>query len=160
MTDLSRRTFLAASAALPLTSAAAGTNETINVGCIGTGGRCRTLMQSLAKIKNVRLVAVCDVWDKALGEAKKLADKKAFATRNYHDVLKRKDIQAVLIGSPDHWHAPMTVDAVKASKDVYVEKPLTHSLAEGKTVLDAVKASKCMVQVGTQQRSMAHIKKA
>ena len=66
----------------------------------------------------------------------------------------------MLIGSPDHWHVPMTIDAVAAGKDVYVEKPLTHELAEGEKVIDAVEASKQVVQVGTQQRSMPHIQKA
>src|SRR5204863_7048599 len=108
----------------------------------------------------VRLAAVCDVYDVHLAEARKLADPRALATKHFKEVLNRKDIQAVLIGSPDHWHVPMTVDAVKAGKDVYVEKPLTHTLAEGKTVIDAVKKSKSVVQVGTQQRSMTHIKKA
>jgi predicted dehydrogenase len=63
----------------------------------------------------------------------------------------------VLIGAPDHWHVPMNIDAVGAGKDVYVEKPLTHDLAEGQKVLDAVRRSKRIVQVGMQQRSMPHI---
>jgi predicted dehydrogenase len=66
----------------------------------------------------------------------------------------------VLIASPDHWHVPMTVDAMAADKDVYVEKPLTHSLAEGKVVLDAAAKHKRVVQIGTQQRSMTHIRRA
>src|SRR5207248_3323246 len=119
-----------------------------------TGGRCRHLMLSLRKIPNVRLAAVCDVYDANLDQGKKLADPKAFATKKYKEVLDRKDIQGVLIGTPDHWHVPMTVDACAAGKDVYVEKPLTHSLDEGKAVLEAVKKHKAVVQVGTQQRSM------
>src|SRR5262245_41432777 len=79
-------------------------NETLNVGCIGTGGRCRTLMKSLVKIPGVRITAVCDVWDAALAEGRKLADPKAFATKDHHELLARKDVDAVLIGSPDHWH--------------------------------------------------------
>src|SRR5260370_33535931 len=111
-------------------------NETLNVGCIGTGGRCRKLMESLAKIPNVRIAAVCDIYDVHLDLAKKLADPKAFATKQYKELLARKDIDAVLIGSPDHWHVPMTVDACAADKDVYVEKPLTHSPLEGKAVVE------------------------
>jgi predicted dehydrogenase len=158
-----RRTFLGASAAVAFGAPAiqaAGANETINVACLGTGGRCMGLMRVLAKIKNVRLAAVCDVWEVFLAAAKKLADPKAISTKNYKDLMDRKDIDAVLIGSPDHWHVPMTIDAVKAGKDVYVEKPLTHDLAEGKKVIDAVKKSGRVVQVGTQQRSMPHIAKA
>jgi predicted dehydrogenase len=79
---------------------------------------------------------------------------------DYRKLLEDKNIDAVLIGSPDHWHVPMTIDAVAAGKDVYVEKPLTHSLEEGEKVIQAVRKSKQVVQIGTQQRSMEHIKKA
>ena len=92
--------------------------------------------------------------------AKKLADPKAFATKHYRELLDRKDIDAVLIGSPDHWHVPMTVDACNAGKDVYVEKPLTHDLAEGAAVIEAQNRNRKIVQVGMQQRSMPHIQKA
>src|SRR5688500_9640565 len=103
-------------------------NETITVGCIGTGGRCRRLMQSLAEITGVRIVAVCDVWDHHLDEGRKLAQPGDFATKDYRALLDRKEIDAVLIGTPDHWHVPITVDSCEAGKDVYVEKPLTHDL--------------------------------
>jgi predicted dehydrogenase len=157
-----RRSFLGATAAalgLPAVQARAA-GETLNVGCIGSGGRCQHLMRSLAGIKNVRIAAVCDIWDVHLNKGKELADPKAFVTRQYKDLLARKDIDAVLIGSPDHWHVPMTIDSVEAGKDVYVEKPLTHDLDEGKRVIDAVRRSRRIVQVGTQQRSMPHIVQA
>src|SRR5215831_9621152 len=73
-------------------------NETITVGCIGTGGRCRKLMQSLATIPGVKITAVCDIWDFHLDEGKKLAQPNAFATKDYRAILDRKDIDAVLIG--------------------------------------------------------------
>src|SRR5262249_26114487 len=138
-----RRSFLHASAAAGLGALAVppanvlGANETLNIGLIGTGGRCRHPMKSLAILPNVRMAAVCDVYDAHLDEAKKLADPRAFATKQYREVLDRKDIDAVLIAAPDHWHVPMTVDACAAGKDVYVEKPLTHDPAEGKKVIDA-----------------------
>jgi predicted dehydrogenase len=135
-------------------------SDTLNVGCLGTGGRCRTLMQSLAKVPGVKIAAVCDVWDVHLEAAKKLADTKAHATKHYREILDRNDIDAVLIGTPDHWHVPMTVDACNAGKDVYVEKPLTHDPAEGKAVIDAQNRNHRIVQVGMQQRSMPHIQKA
>ena len=75
-------------------------------------------------------------------------------------MLDRKEIDAVLIGSPDHWHVPLTIDACAAGKDVYVEKPLTHDLSEGTAVIDAQNKHRRIVQVGTQQRSMPHIQKA
>lgn len=135
-------------------------NETITVGCIGTGGRCRKLMQSLATIPGVKITALCDIWDFHLDEGKKLAQPNAFATKDYRAILDRKDIDAVLIGTPDHWHVPITVDACAAGKDVYVEKPLTHELVEGQRVIDAQNKHSRIVQVGTQQRSMPHLLKA
>jgi len=135
-------------------------NETLHVGAIGTGGRFRRLMQSYKQIPGVRLTAVCDIWDKHLEMAKKLADPNAFATKDYHTLLERKDIDAVIVASPDHWHVPMTVDACAAGKDVYVEKPLTHDLSEGKAVIEAQNKHRRIVQVGMQQRSMPHMLKA
>lgn len=126
--QLSRRSFLKTSttcAASVLGAPAANVraaNETRNVGCIGTGGRCRALMKSLQKLPNVRIAAVRDIYDAHLKLARELADPKAIATKQYKEVLDRKDIDAVLIGSTDHWHVPMTVDACAAGKDVYVEK--------------------------------------
>ena len=163
--SMTRRSFLAATAAasaltLPAVAQPVGANERINIGLIGTGGRCRHLMPALAKVPNTRMIALCDVYEPSLELAQKLADPAAVTFRDYHQLLARKDIHAVLIASPDHWHVPMTVDAMAADKDVYVEKPLTHSLAEGKIVLDAAAKHKRVVQIGTQQRSMTHIRRA
>lgn len=135
-------------------------NDTLEVGCIGTGGRCRQLMRTLAEIPNVRLAAVCDVYYRHLELARELADPRAIATKQYAEVLERGDIDAVLIGSPDHWHVPMTIDACAAGKDVYVEKPLTHDLSEGQAVTQAKNQHRRVVQVGMQQRSMPHILQA
>ena len=107
-------------------------NDSLTVGCLGTGGRCQALMKSLVQVPGVRIAAVCDIYDARLHGALKLADSRAFATKHYREILDRKDIDAVLIASPDHWHVPMAVDACDAGKDVYVEKPLTHDLAEGR----------------------------
>lgn len=161
----SRRTFLQATAAAGAlsmleTSRGYAANETLRVGCLGTGGRCRRLMESLRTIPGVKIVAVSDVWDVHLEAGKKLAEPNAFATKDYHELLARKDVDAVLIGSPDHWHVPMTIDACAAGKDVYVEKPLTHTIAEGQPVIDAQNKHRRIVQVGMQQRSMPHIAKA
>jgi len=112
-------------------------NDTLEVACLGTGGRCRTLMKSLAQVPGVRIAAVCDIYDAHLDAGKTLADPRAIATKHYRQLLDRKDIDAVLIGSPDHWHVPMAVDACNAGKDVYVEKPLTHDLSEGAAIIEA-----------------------
>lgn len=163
MPSLSRRDFLKTSASLAAVAAPAvnvlGANEKLNVGCIGTGGRCRFLMKSLAGVPNVRIGGLADIYDGSIDAAKPLADKDAFITKNYKELLARKDIDAVLIGAPDHWHVPMTIDACAAGKDVYVEKPLTHNLEEGQAVIDTQNKHKRIVQVGTQQRSMPHFQK-
>lgn len=135
-------------------------NETINIGCIGTGGRCQQLMRALAEVPGVRIAAVCDVWDNHLEAGKRLADAKAVAVKNHHELLGRNDIDAVIIGAPDHQHVPITIDACRAGKDVYVEKPLTHDLAEGAAVTKAQNDERRIVQVGTQQRSMPQFQKA
>jgi predicted dehydrogenase len=157
-TPLTRRSFLKASAAAAALAAPAfaaqGATERINIGLIGTGGRCRHLMQALGRIPNVRMTALCDIYEPHLEAARKLADPKAFTTRDYRALLARKDIQGVVIATPDHWHVPMTVAACAAGKDVYVEKPLTHDLSEGRAVIEAQNKHKRVVQVGTQQRSM------
>src|SRR5947208_11623421 len=165
--SLSRRTLLTASAAtaaatlaLPASAQPVGANERINIGLIGTGGRCRHLMQALAKVPNTRMMALCDIYAPHLEQAQKLADPKATTYRDYHELLRNKDIHAVLIASPDHWHVPMTVDAMAAGKDVYVEKPLTHKPEEGRRILDAQAKHRKIVQIGTQQRSMPHIARA
>lgn len=158
-----RRDFIRTATATALTAGFSATtrgyfaNETISVACIGTGGRCRWLMQRLNQIKGVQIVAVCDVWDDHLNLGKQLADPKAFVSKDFHAVLARKDVDAVVIGSPDHWHVPMTIAACEAGKDVYVEKPLTHDLSEGSKVIEAEKRTDRIVQVGTQQRSMPHL---
>src|SRR5438093_7746004 len=124
----------AATASFTATAKGFAANETITVGCIGTGGRCRRLMQSLATIQGVKIVAVCDIWDFHLEEGKKLAQPGSFATKDYRAVLDRKDIDAVLIGTPDHWHVPITIDACAAGQEVYVATPLTHDLSHGTSV--------------------------
>lgn len=135
-------------------------NDTIEIGCIGTGGRCRRLMEVIKPLPNVRLAAICDVDDACIAQAKEIADPQAFVTKNYREVLERKDIDAVLIGSPDHWHVPMTIDSCAAGKDVYVEKPLTHKQEEGAAVIEAQQKANNIAQVGMQQRSMPQMQKA
>ncbi len=160
-----RREFLERCAAVSASALTAGytatargyaANETISVACIGTGGRCRKLMQSLNTIQGVKIVAVADIWDVHREMGKQLADPKAIAVNDYRELLDRKDIDAVLIGAPDHWHVPLTIDACRAGKDVYVEKPLTHDASEGEAVIAAQEKSQRVVQVGNQQRSMPH----
>ncbi len=166
---LNRRRFLTTSAvglaagvlaSSPETARGYQANDTIHVGCIGTGGRCRRLMEEFPNLPGTKINAVCDIWDVHRAEGKKLADPGAYEFSEFEKLLERKDIDAVLIGSPDHWHVPMTIAACQAGKDVYVEKPLTHDPSEGDAVIAAQNDYKRIVQVGTQQRSMPHIQKA
>jgi predicted dehydrogenase len=158
-----RRTFLKTSAALAATALSynriRGANEALSVGLIGIGGRCQHLLKSLVTIKDVRIIQICDIWDARFPVIQKMLPAKAAETKVYKEVLDNKEVHAVLIASPDHWHVPMTVDACNAGKDVYVEKPLTHDLTEGKAVVEAQNRNNKIVQVGTQQRSMPHIQK-
>jgi predicted dehydrogenase len=165
---MNRRIFLqstavsAAVSTLPAAAQPAGANERIHVGLIGAGGRCRHLMPSLARVPNVQITALCDVYDPNLDLAVRtgVVRPQPFTTRDHRELLARNDIHAVLIATPDHWHTPMTIDAIAAGKDVYVEKPLTHDLAEGRAILEAATRHRKIVQVGTQQRSMPHIVRA
>ena len=134
-------------------------NETIGIGCIGTGGRAQSLMRALESVKGARIAAICDIWDVNLAKAREIAGPAAFATKDYHDLLARRDVDAVLIGSPDHLHVQLTVAACEAGKDVYVEKPLTHDLSEGRRVIEAQNRNQRIVQVGMQQRSMPQFQK-
>ncbi len=114
------------------------------------------LLSNVAQLENNELVAVCDVY-----EPHRMAAKSRFgpAARDYSDhraLLDRKDVDAVIIATPDHWHVPITIDAVRAAKDVYCEKPVTHTPAEGDPLIAAVRESKRVVQTGTQQRSWEH----
>lgn len=135
-------------------------NDTVNIGCIGTGGRAQVLMKNLEAVKGTRISAVCDVWDENLGKARQIAGPQAFSSQDFRAILERKDVDAVLIGAPDHQHVPLTVAACEAGKDVYVEKPLTHQLSEGRVIIEAQKRTNRVIQVGMQQRSMPHIQKA
>jgi predicted dehydrogenase len=154
---MTRRDLLRASALLPLTRKAFAANDRIQIGILGAGGRAQHLMRSLVKAPGQQILAICDVWSDAAARAAQIVKTPTGKHRDYQELLARRDIDAVLIASPDHWHVPLTVAAVAAGKDVYVEKPLTHSLAEGAVVIDAVRQHRRIVQVGMQQRSMPHL---
>ncbi len=125
----------------------------VRVGVIGTGGRGSDLMRSA--VANV--VAVCDVDSthvaRAAAEVEKRTSRKPVQYDDYRKLLASQDIDAVIIGTPDHWHALMTIDACHAGKDVYCEKPLTLTLREGRIMTQVARATKRIVQTGSQQRS-------
>jgi predicted dehydrogenase len=156
-----RRTFLTTATGLALgtrlaAARAQGANNRIRIGIIGTGGRARGLMNHLKPLAGAEIVAVCDVYEPRLLQAAEIAGPAALKVADYRRILDNREIDAVLIGTPDHWHRQMTIDAVAAGKDVFVEKPVSHTLEEGVEMVKAVEASKQIVQTGTQQRSWDH----
>jgi predicted dehydrogenase len=171
MPDTNRRSFLQTSAAagalltLPAVTYRAALlaqdkpSDTVRVACIGTGS------QGMGNLKAVRknVVAVCDADKNHLANAAKELEKgeaKIAAEGDYRKLLERKDVDAVLITTPDHWHALMTIDACKAGKDVYCEKPLTLVVAEGRAMVKAARDNKRIVQCGSQQRSAKEFRHA
>ncbi len=134
-----------------------GANERLRVAAIGTGGRMRGLLNNFKKQSDVEIVTLCDVYQPNLERAASTLELSGTKqVKDYRAVLDDKTIDAVVIATPDHWHVKITSDAVAAGKDVYVEKPITHTLEESAGIIKAVEASKRMVQVGMQQRSWSH----
>jgi predicted dehydrogenase len=129
-----------------------GANDRIRAGVIGSGGRGRVLMADFKEL-GVELGAVADVYEPNLAAGMKLASTGATSYSDYRKMLEDKSLDAVIVATPDHWHAQMTIDAVEAGKDVYVEKPLAHTIPEGFKIIEAVRRTKRVVQVGTQRRS-------
>lgn len=143
-----RRTFLAAAPA----AAVPGASDALRGAIIGAGGRGRYHIAQFKEV-GVQMNAVCDVYEPNLQAGLKAASTGARSYSDYRRLLENKDIDIVVVATPDHWHAQMVIDAVGAGKDVYVEKPLAHTIEDGERILPAVRASKRIVQVGTQRRS-------
>jgi predicted dehydrogenase len=156
-----RRVFLTAASGVALgarlaASSVQGANNRIRIGVIGTGGRARGLMTQLKTIPGAEMIAVCDVYEPRLLQAADIVGADALKVSDYRRILDNRDVDAVLIGAPDHWHKTMALAAVAAGKDVYVEKPISHTIEEGVEMVRAIEASKQVVQTGTQQRSWEH----
>ena len=133
-----------------------GANDRIRVALLGAGERGSYVMSLFAKRPDVEVVAVCDVYEPHRSGAVKSFGASAEAATDYRQVLDRKDVDAVLIASPDHWHKTMLINAVQAGKDAYCEKPIMHSIPEGVEMVKAVQESGRVVQCGMQQRSWPH----
>src|SRR4051812_26226724 len=178
MTTRSRRSFikrsLAGVAAAGLASSApaagaqtaassgrvAGANRRVRRGLVGCGGRGRGALRDMLR-NGAQLVALCDVDDAQAAKAKEFASREFsqtpdLVTRDFRRVLERPDIDAVVVATPDHWHALVTTLACEAGKDVYVEKPLSLSIGEGRVMVDVARRTNRVVQMGTQQRSAPH----
>ncbi|HWQ56313.1 MAG TPA: Gfo/Idh/MocA family oxidoreductase [Bryobacteraceae bacterium] len=137
----------------------AGANDRINLGLIGAGGRGTGVMGIFQKFPQVRVRAVCDVYGARLRRAQERAQG-AEGFGDHRKLLELKDVDAVLIGTPDHWHAAIAIDAMRAGKDVYVEKPLTLRIEEGPAIIKVARETGRICQVGMQQRSGAHYMRA
>lgn len=150
-----RRSFLVAGGGAFLAGAAP--SDQIRLGVIGSGGRGTFVMTVFQKDPAVRVNAVCDVYEpnleKALSATRKAQQEAPKAYRNYRELLADKNIQAVLIATPEHWHHRMVLDAIAAGKDVYVEKPLCQTPEEGVELVEAEKHTRQIIQVGMQRRS-------
>src|ERR1700749_359087 len=150
------RTFLIAGGLTALAATRAfGANDRLRIGVIGAGGRMRQLLNS-AESSGVpfEIVSVCDVYTPRRDEVKTRPSATTATTcGDYSSVLDDKTIDAVIIATPDHWHVRTAVAALAAGKDVYLEKPVTHTLEEGETLAKSVRAGRQILQGGRQQRS-------
>lgn len=156
-----RRTFLVASGLTALAaSRAAGANDSIQAGAIGCGGRMRNLLDSADKVGGYDLIAGCDVYETRRDAIRDRSNNLASTHLDYRELLDKKDVQAVFIASPNHWHLRMASDAIAAGKDVYLEKPVTHSIEQGEPLIRTVRASNRILQCGMQQRSWIHFQSA
>ena len=137
-------------------------SERLTIGVIGVGIQAKGHLNAFVRTPEVKVLAVCDVDTTRRDNAKKIADdwystdttyKGCDAYKDFRELLDRKDIDAVLVGTPDHWHAHISTEAVKHGKDVYCEKPLTLTISEAKNLIDSVRKHKRVFQTGSQQRS-------
>ena len=162
MIPMNRRRFLttaAATLAIPtiLPRSVFGANERVSLGYVGVKNRGGQNLGEFLKLKDVEHSAFCDVDSKVLGEAVSHFTKKGAPKPNtfgdYRQLLDRKDVDAVVVSVPDHWHALVTIQGCQAGKDVYCEKPLSLTVSEGRKMVEAARAHKRVVQTGSQQRS-------
>ncbi len=156
---ISRRTFTKATAVatLGLTAASAGrvlgANDRIRLGFIGVANRGRQLIDAFKSHEQAEIAALCDVSEDSLVQARAKFGENLDCCRDFRELLARKDIDAVVIATPDHWHAIQTIDACNAGKDVYVEKPVSITVHEGRKMVEVARRTKRIVQVGLHRRS-------
>lgn len=135
-------------------------NDKIRLGCIGMGIMGYNDVNSAIKVPGVEMVAACDLYSGRLERAKEVYGSSIFTTRDYRELLNRKDIDAVIVATSDHWHAPISIDAMKQGKAVYCEKPMVHKLSEGAAVIETHKKTGKVMQIGSQRISSPEFAKA
>jgi len=176
--DLNRREFLKAGSVLTTGSFLAGgtrvhllaaeqaeparpiaANDHLQIALIGVGNQGQHDTRTALRVPGIKLVAVADCYDGRLTHARELWGKDLFTTRDYGEILARKDIDAVIIAVPDHWHKRAAIDAMNAGKDVYLEKPMIHDYADGPELIEAASQTQRILQVGSQRVSSLVYKK-
>ena len=135
-------------------------NDHIQIALIGAGGQGQGDTKVAVQVPGVKLVAVADCYTNRLEHSKELWGQDVFTTRDYSEILARKDIDAVIIGTPDHWHKQARVDAMKAGNDVYCEKPMIHLYSDGPEMIETARQTKQIIQVGSQRVSSVIYAKA
>jgi len=135
-------------------------NDQIHIALVGAGGQGMGDTTTALQVPGVKLVAVADCYDGRLAHSKELWGDDIFTTRDYKEILARSDVDAILIGTPDHWHKQVAVDALNAGKDVYCEKPMIHAHREGAEMIATAKKTQRIIQIGSQRVSSLIYKKA
>jgi len=135
-------------------------NDKIRIACIGMGIMGHADIDSALKVPGVELSAVCDLYTGRLERAKEKYGKNIHTTRDYRELLLRKDIDAIIIATSDNWHARITIDALNSGKAVYCEKPVVQKISEGLPVIQAQKKTQKLMQVGSQRVSSITYRKA
>lgn len=176
MQELNRRSFLRAVGAASATtmmgakihalaalqsesSKPVSANDHIQIALIGAGWQGQGDTKTAVQVPGVKLVAVADCYNGRLAHSKELWGSDIFTTRDYNEILARKDIDAVIIGTPDHWHKRASCDAMKAGKDVYCEKPMIHLYSDGPEMIETARATNRIIQIGSQRvSSLLYIK--
>jgi predicted dehydrogenase len=159
---MERRTFLLGAGLVSMGARAA--NDTVGIGVIGLGGRGRDHLKYYSKLPDARVVAICDVnqaqTERAAQIAEKLQGSKPQIYQDLRKLFEDKDVEAVSIATPNHWHALATIWACQAGKDVYCEKPACYNLFEGRAMVAAARKNNRMVQIGMQGRTITHKQRA
>ena len=160
---MTRRGFVAATAAAAAAQRVSAQDQ-VQVGVVGVGGRGRSLTGLLTRFPDVKIGWMVDADQASLERAQKVIEDAGAAQPRTTDDMRRvfddPSVDAVVIATPDHWHAPATILACDADKDVYVEKPCSHNIREGRLMIDAARRNGCIVQMGVQRRSMPTLQQA
>src|SRR5438270_3219130 len=156
MTEISRRTFVAGAAYMTAKAYGQirGSSERLRIGVIGCGGQANDHMRTLVKMREsdtIDILQVCDIYTKRASAAAQLTGAKI--ARDYRSILDDKNIDYVLIATPEHWHSQMILEAIAAGKHIYTEKPMTRTIEEAKDVVAKMRGSRLKLQVGVQGMS-------